>query len=114
MRYSFLQIITITTETMSNKGQYSHIQSFKDFKEEKVQLYYNVQLTKKKLELTLFNIRSNLSLEKVLYNLLLNNVVDPMFFSVKNLVTGWFSKLKGRITTGAKKIDKEEESEIIK
>ncbi len=92
---------------MSNKGQYNHIQSFKDFKEEKVQLYYNIQLTEKKLELTIFNIKSRLSLERVLYNLLLNNVVDPMFLSVKNMVLGWFRKLKERITTGAEEIESE-------
>ena len=92
---------------MSNKGQYSHIQSFKDFKEEKVQLYYNIQLTEKKLELSLFNIRSRLSLERVLYNLLLNNVVDPMFLSVKYMVIGWFRKLKERITTGAQEVKSE-------
>lgn len=99
---------------MSNKGQYSHIKSFKDFKAEKVQLYYNIQLTEKKLELTLFNIRSRLSLERVLYNLLLNNVVDPMFLSVKKMIVGWFNKLKERITTGKQEKESEKESEKIK
>ena len=96
---------------MSNKGQYSHIQSFKDFKEEKIQLYYNIQLTEKKLELTLFNIRSNLSLERVLYNLLLNNVVDPMFLSVKNMVIGWFRKFREKIRVGTKEVESDEEKE---
>jgi len=96
---------------MSNKGQYSHIQSFKDFKEEKIQLYYNIQLTEKKLELTLFNIRSRLSLERVLYNLLLNNVVDPMFLSVKNMVIGWFRRFRERINGGTKDREPHNEKE---
>ena len=96
---------------MSNKSQYSHIQSFKDFKEERIQLYYNIQLTEKKLELTLFNIRSRLSLERVLYNLLLNNVVDPMFLSVKNLFVGWIRRFRERISGGTKETEPINEKE---
>ncbi len=90
---------------MSNKNQYSHIESFKDFKMERVQLYYNIQLAEKKLDLTIFNIKTHLSLEKVLYNLLLSNVVDPMFISVRNMVAGWFKKLRQKM--GIETKDKE-------
>ena len=96
---------------MSNKNQYSHIESFKDFKMEKIQLYFNIQLAEKKLDLTIFNIKTHLSLEKVLYNLLLNNVVDPMFISVRNMIAGWFKKLRQKIgvSTDSKETAKIEE-----
>ncbi len=103
---------------MSNKNQYSHINSFKDFKTEKLQLHYNLKLTEKKLELTLFNIRTHLSLEKVIYNLLLNNVVDPLFLNVKNMIVNWFKKLRENIGIGTKEkeVDKDKaiEDEKVK
>ena len=97
---------------MSNKGRYSHISSFNDFKKEKLQLHYSIKLTEKKLELTLFNIRTHLSIEKVIYNLLLNNVVDPLFLSVKNMIVNWFKKLKESIGTGTKEKEADKDKVI--
>jgi len=92
---------------MSSTGKYRNIRSFKDFEDEKLQLYYNIQIAEKKLQLTLYNIRMRFSLEKVLYNLLLTNVVDPIFFSVKNMVTGFFGRLRQKVTPASKKKDTE-------
>ncbi len=88
---------------MSSTGKYRNIRSFKDFEDEKLQLYYNLQIAEKKLQLTLYNIRMHFSLEKVLYNLLLTNVVDPIFLSVKNMVSGFFGRLRQKVTPGSKK-----------
>jgi hypothetical protein len=83
---------------MSN-GKFRNIRSFKDFEDEKLQLYYDLQLKEKKLQLTIYNLRANFSLEKVLYNLFLTNVVDPLFFNVKSMIFGMFGRLKQKITS---------------
>ncbi len=88
---------------MSSTGKYRNIRSFKDFEDEKLQLHYNIRIAEKKLQLTLYNIRTHFSLEKVLYNLLLTNVVDPLFLSVKNMVAGFFGRLRQKVTPGSKK-----------
>jgi hypothetical protein len=86
---------------MSN-GKFRNIKSFKDFEDEKIQLYYDLQLKEKKLQLTIFNIRMNFSIEKVLYNLLLTNVVDPIFLGVKNSIFGLFGRFRHKVTPGSK------------
>ena len=88
---------------MSSTAKYRNIKSFKDFEEEKLQLYYDLRLKEKKVQLSLYNIRMNFSLEKVLYNLLLTNVVDPVFLGVKSIITGWFSRLRGKKVSSGKK-----------
>jgi hypothetical protein len=86
---------------MSN-GKFRNIRSFKDFEDEKIQLYYDLQLKEKKLQLTLFNIRMNFSVEKVLYNMLLTNVVDPIFLRIKNSVFGFFGRSRHKVPEGSK------------
>ena len=88
---------------MSRTEKYRNIKSFKDFEDEKLQLYYHLKLKEKKVQLSLYNLRINFSLEKVLYNLILTNVVDPLFFGLKSSITGWFGKLRGKATPGGKR-----------
>lgn len=77
---------------MKNKDKFRHIESFKDLEAEKVQLYYNLMLTEKKLQLSLFNIKDHFSIERVLYNIFLNNVVDPLFNGIKHRVLNFFGR----------------------
>ena len=96
---------------MSNTEKYRNIKSFKDFEDEKLQLYYDLKLKEKKVQLSLYNIRVNFSVEKILYNLLLTNVVDPIFLGIKSSIAGWFGRLRGKAAPGdkrkkAEKIDK--------
>ena len=94
-------MITLNQTTMSN-GKFRNIKTFKDFEDEKLQLYYDLQLKEKKFQLSLFNVRMNFSIEKVLYNLLLTNVVDPIFLSIKNSIFGWFGRGRHKVTPGTK------------
>jgi hypothetical protein len=79
---------------MSN---YRHIKSFKDFEAERIQLYYNLRLTEKKLQLSIYNIKRHFSIEKVLYHILLTKVVDPLFARTKDRIAGFFGRSRKRI-----------------
>jgi len=77
---------------MKNKEKFRHLESFKDIEAEKMQLYYSLHLTEKKLQLSLFNIRDHFSIERILYNIFLNNVVDPLFNGIKQRILNFFGK----------------------
>ena len=88
---------------MSSTEKYRNIKSFKDFEDEKLQLYYDLRLKEKKVQLSLYNIRMNFSLEKILYNLLLTNIVDPIFIGIKSSIAGWFGRLRGKVAPSDKR-----------
>ncbi|NPA36278.1 MAG: hypothetical protein GXO47_05460 [Chlorobi bacterium] len=78
-------------------SSYRHIKSFKDFEAEKVQLYYNLRLTEKKLQLSIYNIKKHFSIEKMLYQIMLTKVVDPLFAKTKARIASIFGKQRKKI-----------------
>ena len=78
-----------------NRGQYDHIKSFEDFKNEKVRIYYEIQYIQKKLQLRYMNYTSYATNPSRLIPILIARWVAPMLEGIQDIVTGLFKRNKG-------------------
>lgn len=78
---------------MTNKSnhKYGHIESFEDFENEKMKLYYQVKYSEKKLELKYIELGMLLSPAR-LVPLLVSEWLSPIISLVKNFISQFFHR----------------------
>ena len=76
---------------MNNK--YNHIESFEDFENEKMKLYYQVKYSEKKLELKYIELTMMLSPVKLI-PMLVSEWLNPIMTFIKNFIGHFFHRKK--------------------
>ncbi|TLX74374.1 hypothetical protein E9993_12865 [Labilibacter sediminis] len=84
------------------KNRYSHIKSFEDFKKEKMRLYYEVQLSEKKLEIKRLELKEYINPIR-LFASIFQELAKPMFEFVQSMISKFFSKKKDEANPGQNK-----------
>lgn len=79
--------------TMKNSRRYEHIDSFKKLSDTKMQLIYEARLSKRKMDLAVYEVRSALSPGRILTSLLTSSV-KPLSKGLFNWLGGLFSHKK--------------------
>lgn len=77
-----------------NRGQYDHIKSFEDFKNEKVRTFYEIQYIQKKLQLRYMNYTSFATNPSRLVPIIIARWITPFLEVVQDSVTGLFKRHK--------------------
>ncbi len=75
------------------KNRYSHIKSFKDFENEKMQLHYQIRLSEKKLQIKQLELREYLNPFKF-FSSMLNELYRPAFDLLKSIIMHFVEKHK--------------------
>ncbi len=83
------------------RNRYSHIRTFKDFENEKIQLHYQIRLSEKKLEIKKLELREYLNPFKF-FSSMLNEMYKPAFDLIKSIVMHFIERQKTKHTSESK------------
>nr|WP_319398412.1 hypothetical protein [uncultured Carboxylicivirga sp.] len=86
---------------MNNSNKYSHIESFEDFENEKMKLYYQLKYSEKKLELKYLELAMMLSPAKLI-PLLVSEWLNPIILFFKNFISQFFHSRQKHTTEDEK------------
>ncbi len=86
------------------KNRYSHIRTFKDFENEKIQLHYQIRLAEKKLEIKQLELKEYLNPLK-LFSSMFNELYKPAFDLIKSIVMHFLEKHKAKTSTESQHTD---------
>ncbi len=75
------------------RNRYSHIKTFKDFENEKIQLHYQIRLSEKKLEIKQLELREYLNPFKF-FSSMVNELYKPVFDLFKSIIMHFLEKHK--------------------
>ncbi len=78
-------------------NNYQHIESFKDFENEKIKLYFQIKLVEKKLELRYLELGNLLNPMRVI-PMLFSQWMTPISSAIKGLVSGFLNKYSEKQT----------------
>ncbi len=80
------------------RNRYSHIKSFKDFENEKMQLHYQIRLSEKKLQIKQLELREYLNPFKF-FSAMLNELYRPVFDLAKSIIMHFIERHKAKNET---------------
>lgn len=75
----------------SKRNKYSHIESFEDFENEKVKLFFQIKLAEKKLELKFLDLSALLNPMRLI-PMLLNEWLTPFYGYARDWISSFFKR----------------------
>lgn len=80
---------------MKNSNKYNHIDSFKALETEKMRMYYEVKLSKRKIDLRLMEMEMMLNPMRLM-PFVFNEMLSPLVGNLKDWFLGLFQRNKGK------------------